>query len=127
MREYFNHEDSWHRFCGVYDSIEAVHAGRDQIIHEKLDSDDAIFVIYETDMNEVVYLDDDNKAMTREEREKARIDLKNERFKNEETSRIYWEARRTFKPQIDPNLGPHTRQKLYEEQWKTHLENFRLS
>ena len=79
IREYWCYEESWYKFCGVYDTREGAENARKQIIHdcyEKMSEDDySEFIIYETDMNELVYLDYKNKATTREEREKQRIDL----------------------------------------------------
>lgn len=55
IRDYWNYDESWTRFCGVYDSNELAQKAIEQLKSEFIEEQESEFCIYETDMNEVVY------------------------------------------------------------------------
>jgi hypothetical protein len=79
MREFWCYEESWWKFCGVFDTRESAENAREEIINGRYEkqyqADEADFFIYETAMNEVVYLDGTSESTTREEREEERMIL----------------------------------------------------
>ena len=55
IRDYWNYDESWTRFCGVYDSNEMAQKAIEQLKCGCIEEQESEFCIYETDMNEVVY------------------------------------------------------------------------
>jgi hypothetical protein len=60
MREYVEYEHSWWRFCGVYDTRDeadkALAIIKDGEYDKKRQTDYSDFFIYQSDMNELVYI-----------------------------------------------------------------------
>lgn len=59
-RQYIDWEGSWWRFCGVYETREeankAIEIIKDGEYDEKCETDYASFFIYESDVNELIYM-----------------------------------------------------------------------
>jgi len=79
IREYVCYDESWWKFCGVFDTRESAENAREEIVNgryeKQYEANDAEFIIYETVMNEVVYLDGTSESITREECDDERIIL----------------------------------------------------
>jgi hypothetical protein len=84
LRDYWCYDESWTRFCGVYDSNEMAQKAIEQLKSECLEEQESEFCIYETDMNEVVYFRVPYApSETREEREQQRIQMEESRKRAE--------------------------------------------
>ena len=81
IRDYWCYDESWTRFCGVYDSNEmaqkAIEQLKSECLTDRIEEQESEFCIYETDMNEVVYFRVPYPPSdTREEREQQRALLR---------------------------------------------------